>query len=291
MHPSFSDLFVNPETKRPLNFLGSCENDRWTNGFLWSDGEHDMYPVIDGIPIFVPPSDRMDPERDLKQFRERWGPSQAWKTGELWAKEKWELARFAQCIAESEGLILDVASGPGGGLAPTVLHMNPEATILMDDLRLGLLKEWQRVLKGKGISKISFALFDATEMPLKQNSVDIIEDVGGFDNIPQGAKAVREAYQTLKPGGMLFSMNSVIVQDDLLELPTELMGKVKAYAADFPFLGQGFLSVFEKADFKVISHTFLKERELTQDDGVLSREAAKYGAKLRIKQYCTHLEK
>lgn len=206
----------------------------------------------------------------------------------MWIKGWPKLAEFAQKIADSEGLILDIASGPGGGFVPPVLNLNPEATILMDDIRLGLLQEWQAFFKDKGIPNVSFSVFDAKKMPLRSNSIDIVSDLAGLCNIQGSVVAIREAYRVLKSGGTLFSINAVIQRDDFLRLPEDV--RTKWYNFNPPFF-DGFSEVFEHVGFEVIGNTFFREREMPQNEGELSREADKYGVRLHAKIYCTEAVK
>ncbi len=86
MHPRFANLFAHPESHESLAFFGNVEDGRWTNGFLWAHGEHEMYPVIYGIPIFVLPPDQGWPEEALKKLREEKWIERNWKTGDLRVK-------------------------------------------------------------------------------------------------------------------------------------------------------------------------------------------------------------
>jgi len=289
MHPSFSSLFAHPESHKPLVFFGNVENGRWTNGFLWAYGEHEMYPVIGGIPIFVLPPGQTWGEEGLKMLREGKWIERNWRNaGEQMIKEKSKLTEFAERMAKSGGLILDVASGPGGGFVPRILHINAEATILIDDIGFCVLQEWQRFLRDKGIPNVSFALFDATKMPLKSNSIDIVSDLGGFDNIQGSMEGIKEAYRVLKPGGTLFSVNGMTERKDFLKLPSEV--RTKWYNTNPPFF-DGFLEVFKRVGFKVICKPLLKERELSPSEGDLPGEADKYGVRLHVKLYCTEVTK
>lgn len=223
MHPSFAKLFVHPTSHKPLSFLGNIEEGRWANGFLWGDGEREMFPVMDGIPIFIPPQEQTWPERALKEMLEgRWIENNWNHCGESMPDDKSKLSEFAMRMAEGKGLILDVGSGPGGGFVPRVLHIDREATVLMDDLGYGVLHEWQRILRDKGLPNVSFALFDARKMPLGSNSLDAVSDVGGFGNIEGSGEAIKEVYRVLKPGGTLFSYNDMVVREDFLKLPKDL---------------------------------------------------------------------
>jgi len=296
LHPNFSSIFVHPQSHKPLAFFGNTEEgkdilryayrpggERWSNGFLWAEDTRDLYPVIDGIPVFALPPDQT------------WGDATEELRGGRWIEKNWEeaekglegetaLTEFSKRMAESGGLILDVGSGPGGGFIPSVLHLNPQATILMDDLGLCILQEWRSFLRSRNITNTSFALFDARKMPLKSDSIDAISDKGGFDNMSDSAKAIEEAYRVLKTGGRLFSLNSMIEGDDFMRLPEEF--RTKWYNTNPPFY-DGFSEVFKKAGFDVVSHELFVERELSPDEGDLPREANKHGVRLHVIEYCT----
>lgn len=313
---------MHPESHKPLTFFGSVKDGdgipvyvvsqdqlfpeevlegleenqgekwiekRWADGFLWAFGENDMYPVVDGIPIFVlPPRQTWTPLSIMKLRKEKWIERNWKKAGESIAHDKSQLTEFAKRMAESDGLILDVASGPGGGFVPRVLHMNPEAKILIDDTGLGLLQEWQRFLNTRRVSKVSFALFDATIMPLKSNSIDMVSDLGGFDSVVGGERGIKEAYRVLKPGGTLLSMNGMTERDDFLQLPEKVRKKWYNWNPSF---FDGFLEAFKKVGFKINANTFLKEKELKPEEGDLPRVANEYGVKLRVRHYCTEATK
>jgi len=318
MYPSFAKLFVHPESHKPLAFFGNVEDSdgiplhvlspdqswpeeivkelekiqeqkwiekRWSNGFLWVFEEHDMYPVIGGIPIFTP--SQTWPPLYVKQLREGKWIESSWKSARKELEEVSKLTEFARCMAESEGLILDLASGPGGGFIPRILHINPDAKVLMNDLGFGVLQEWQRFLRHRDISNVSFALFDARKMPLKSDSIDTIGEIGGFDNIQGSVKAIRESYRILKPNGTLFSYNSTIEPDDFLKLRE--VG-IKWNNMNDPFF-KGYLKIFKRVGFELIGNTLQGERELSPNEGDLPKEADKHGVRLHVKEYCTELTK
>ena len=316
MHPAFSGLFIHPVAYKPLIFFGMIEDipayvissdqafpeeilkelkkvqgevwvkKRWNNGFLWALGEHEMYHVIGGIPIFVLPPEQTWPPTAVRELqREEW-MRKNWEHKRF--EEKSIVTEFAKRMAESEGLILDIASGPGGGFVPLILHENPRARILMNDLGLGLLQEWKRFLKFRDIHDVSFVLFDARKMPLKSDSMDIVSEIWGFSEICGSIEAIREAYRILKPGGTLFSIDGVIDKADLFKLPKNI--RMKWYNLD-PHSFEGFLDAYKSVGFKVISHNFLVEREMSLKAGDLPREGDKYGVRLHAKIYCTEVIK
>jgi SAM-dependent methyltransferase len=244
-----------------------------------------MYPAMDGIPIFATSSEQTWPESALREILEGRRIEDRWRRcEEPMLDDGSKLAEFARRMAEGGGLILDVGSGPGGGFAPRVLRIDREATVLMDDLGFGVLREWQRVLRGKGLPNASFALFDARKMPLESNSLDAIGDIGGFGNIEGSGEAIEEAHRVLKPGGKLFSYNDMVEREDFLKLPRDV--GAKWYAMN-PSGFDGFLGAFERAGFKVISNSLEGGRELSPDEGEFPGEAARYGVRIHVREYCT----
>jgi len=169
-----------------------------------------------------------------------------------------------------------------------VLHENPQAKILMNDLGLGLLQEWQRFLKSREINNVSFALFDARKMPLKSDLIDIISEIGGFSEIRGSIEAIREVYRVLKPDGTLFSIDGVIDKADLFKLPKKI--RMKWYNLN-PHSFEGFLDAYKSVGFKVVSHNFLAKTDMSPQEGDLPKEAYKYGVKLHAKVYCTEATK
>jgi len=202
------------------------------------------------------------------------------RSSELLA-ERSDLERFTKEMAEKEGLILDIASGPGGGFAPGILHDNPEASILMSDLGPGVLMEWQSFLKEKEIPNVSFAVFDANQMPTRSGSIDAEIDVWGLNEIGS-PDAPRECYRVLRKGGTLYSLNSLVVEDGFGELPAEVRAK---WLEKKEFLLRGTLRILKKVGFRVVSNTFLKERQMDPEESDLAKEADEHGVRLRVKEY------
>ena len=286
MHPVWQRLFINPKSKRELKFFGKYKGDRWDHGFLWSLKDLEMYPVLEGIPIFIPPYSQSWPQESLEKLVKNDMIRKQWERGKIVISRDDIILRLSKMVVNRGRIILDIATGPGGGFIPYVLSLDPHKTFLMNDISFGLLKLWKDFLEKEGINSVSFAVFDAREMPIKSNSVDVITDQAGFDNIFQGDLAVVEAYRVLKHGGILVSLNSVIDRECFSKLPLDIRRK---WESKLKLLSTKCMlaEVLKRVGFKVLSNEFRSERELSPDEGELPREAAKYGVRLRIKHYAT----
>lgn len=148
-----------------------------------------------------------------------------------WIKRNWEHSRTAdpykddvgKQIASCAGIILEIGAGPGGGFMPYVLKADPDATIIISDLSPTVVREWRSFLdKTLDSPNLHYAVFDFCDMPFKDNVIDVISDGGGIGNC-EGvkAKALKEAYRVLKPGGKLITSTGFVNKETLASLPVK----------------------------------------------------------------------
>ena len=148
-----------------------------------------------------------------------------------WIKRNWEQSRTAddymdgvgKQIASCDGIILEIGTGPGGGYMPYILKANSDATIIISDLSPTVVSEWKNFLdKAVDAPNLYYAVFDFCDMPFKDNSIDVISDGGGIGNCKgKKAKALKEAYRVLKPGGKLITSTGFVNKETLAGLPME----------------------------------------------------------------------
>lgn len=251
MHPDFQNIFVVPGSHKLLRYEGTMDGDRWKDGVLKTADGRFSYPVRKGIPDFVPPSVGAWSEKEIEMIRKGDWIRRNWETQRQQMRTTSKFRNFCKHMAECDGLILDVASGPGGGNTPGILYFNSEAKVMMNDLGASVLHEWRAFLRKNSLApNVSFAGFDATSMPISSNALDIVCSAGGFGNIAPGkGKAIREAFRVLKKGGTLFMADGIIEEESFSKLPRHIQSEWKRTD---PYMTKGYEELLKKAGFSTI---------------------------------------
>lgn len=98
---------------------------------------------------------------------------------------------------------LDLATGTGD-LAITLSKHKHVNKVLGMDLSKGMVSIGETKVKDKGLDNvINFQIGDACNIPLEDNSFDVVTISFGIRNFPDPKKSLREILRVLKPGGRL----------------------------------------------------------------------------------------
>jgi len=215
-------------------------------------------------------------------FRDNWeGKRQGRNEVFKWCDE------IAEEIANSGKPFMEIACGPGMGLAPAILTKNPKLPCLATDACSLLIKSWRKYLdENLPEYNISLASFSALDMPLKNNSLDYVTSFIGISSTRSGdngyVKTISEAYRVLKPGGCLVAVEAEWA-DGAAEKIDEVfkrLGKFNYYAPQNNQLVQTWSEKFIAAGFKIESNTLIQSKTLTKNDCELGEAAHQFGIEI-----------
>ena len=118
---------------------------------------------------------------------------------------KKEFVGLIEINDENDTKILDLAGGTGD-IAKRILKNHPNTSIEIIDKNFMMLKESStkdNILKS---NKINLICGDGENIPLNDNSIDVITLSFGIRNMTDRIKCLKECYRVLKPGGQFLCM-------------------------------------------------------------------------------------
>lgn len=164
---------------------------------------------------------------------------------------------------------IDICCGTGD-LAIAMAKRLPQGRVTGVDFNAAMLKIAER--KTKAIPNLILINGDAMNLPLDDESFDIVTIGFGLRNVPDADKALAEIYRVLKPGGQLGVLEMSQPTNSLVKLGWKAYFKVFPYLAkvaggyikDYQYLqktSQQFVSakqlakMMENAGFKSVNYT------------------------------------
>jgi SAM-dependent methyltransferase len=147
----------------------------------------------------------------IQKFRDQL--HQEW-TGDMtvaaWRKWHAQIASFTrgatEAILEAAHLrpgqrVLDLASGVGDPALSIAAEVAPSGRVTATDLGSGMMSLAEELARKKGITNIEFREANAEALPFLDGSYDVLTCRFGIMFFPDLAKALRECFRVLKPGG------------------------------------------------------------------------------------------
>ena len=261
-----------------LSFSGERENDELLNGKILADRE-EMGHIKDGVASFVEQGHGWPPEQ-IERLRERKQLARSWTDSIRRAKEEPYSRSFCDELAAIEGIILEVAVGPGGGNTPAVLDRNPKAQIILNEISRDILQLWREFLRDKNTGHcMSQVAFDARDGILRDDCLAAVSNCAGFSNINHGEKAIREICRALRPGGVIVSYELVVDSDDWAKMPQEERAKREASSLVFTL---GCAEIFQREGSHIEVNQATPGRKLISGESGIEKVASQYGVTLHV---------
>jgi SAM-dependent methyltransferase len=144
--------------------------------------------------------------------------------------------------------VLDIGSGGGLDVFLASKRVGPEGKVIGLDMTEQMVEKARKnAIKGN-YNNVEFKLGEIEDIPVKDNSIDLIMSNCVINLVPDKEKAYREIYRILKPGGR-FVISDLVTEKELDESiinnPEKLVACVGGALTE-----KGYISVIKKAGFK-----------------------------------------
>jgi len=146
-------------------------------------------------------------------------------------------------------IVLDLGSGAGIDCFLAANKVGNSGKVIGVDMTYQMLdRARENALKGN-YENVEFRLGEIENLPVADNSVDLIISNCVINLSPDKNRVYREAYRVLKPGGRVIVSDIVLLK----ELPDSIKQNVKAYAGCVAgaMLKDDYLSVIKEVGFKI----------------------------------------
>jgi len=122
--------------------------------------------------------------------------------------------------------VLDLGSGGGIDCFLAARQVGPQGKVIGLDMTLDMIKLARRNVKKVGATNVEFRYGEMEDMPLPDQSVDVIISNCVINLSPDKDAVFREAFRVLRPGGRLH-VSDIVTKG---ELPSAVASKLDAWA-------------------------------------------------------------
>jgi arsenite methyltransferase len=145
-------------------------------------------------------------------------------------------------------VVLDLGSGAGLDMFVASKKVGTTGQVIGVDMTPAMIEKAKKNAQDLGITNVDFRFGDIEDMPVDDNSVDVVISNCVINLAPDKGKVFQEVYRVLKPGGRV--MVSDIVLSKLL--PKEISDEVVTYTGCIggAILDEEYLQHMRNAGFK-----------------------------------------
>jgi SAM-dependent methyltransferase len=176
---------------------------------------------------------------------------------------------------QSGEVVLDLGSGGGLDCFLAAKKVGPEGRVIGLDMTPDMIKVARRNAKRVGATNVEFRFGEMEDIPLPDESVDVIISNCVINLSPDKDAVFRQAYRVLRPGGRI-SVSDIVLHRDL---PEPIRGRLDAWAGCVAgaLEESDYMSKMRAAGFvavEVQSRDFVKISEFADWEGVREIVAA-----------------
>jgi len=122
--------------------------------------------------------------------------------------------------------VLDIGSGAGLDVILAARKVGPSGQVIGLDMTSEMIDKANENVTKAGIINIEFRLGDAENMPVEDESIDVIISNCVINLSPDKARVFSECMRVLQPGGRIF-ISDIVAE----ELPDEILGNKSAWCS------------------------------------------------------------
>lgn len=163
-------------------------------------------------------------------------------------------------------IVLDLGSGAGFDCFLAASRVGEAGKVIGIDMTMEMVEKARENASKGGYGNVEFRVGDIEDLPVADDSIDVIISNCVINLVPDKRKAFREAHRVLKPGGRLMISDLVLLQ----ELPEIVLESIRAYVScvSGAMLKDKYIEVIREAGFGEIAvlQEVLFPIELTAND-------------------------
>ncbi len=163
-------------------------------------------------------------------------------------------------------VVIDLGSGAGNDAFVARSVTGPSGKVIGVDFTEKMIAKARANAEKLGFNNVEFRYGDIENMPLSENTADVVVSDCVLNLVPDKERAFRETFRILKPGGH-FSVSDIVLKG---ELPEGLRSSAEMYAGCVSGAIQkdDYLKAVKDAGFTSLK--IQKERKITVPDEILS---------------------
>ncbi|MCO5250554.1 MAG: arsenite methyltransferase [Candidatus Kapabacteria bacterium] len=161
--------------------------------------------------------------------------------------------------------VLDLGSGAGNDCFVALREVGPTGKVIGLDMTQEMIDKAEKNKAAIGLDNIEFILGEIEQIPLPDNSVNVVISNCVLNLVPDKDKAFKEIFRILKPGGR-FSVSDIVTG---AELPENVKKSAEMYAGCVAgaLLKDDYMKIISDNGFA--SAQILKQKNIEMPDSIL----------------------
>lgn len=190
-------------------------------------------------------------------------------------------------------IVLDLGSGPGLDCFLAAQKVGPKGRVIGVDMTPEMVAKARKIAEKEGYKNVEFRLGEIENLPVADNSIDVIISNCVINLSPDKKRVFEEVYRVLKPGGRFIISDLVLLKP----LPDFIKESVEAYTGCLSgaVLKEDYINFIKQAGFNDIR--IIKENpfplELMASDttaNIIKNNYQISSGKIRIEDFVVSLQ-